>query len=105
MRSQAIFHNLYFTLHCAHILKNVVLTTVIEMDEILDGRVGKNSVEQESCNKQLITLSHCEIWSHFTGSLFLHSPLARKILRLLMKLLVILHADPCNKSYLYVDAG
>ena len=33
-------------LHCALILKNVVSTTVIEMVEILDGRVGKRSVER-----------------------------------------------------------
>ena len=32
-------------LHCAHVLNKVVLTTVIEMVEILDGRVGKHSVE------------------------------------------------------------
>ena len=46
MRYQPIFLTLYFTLHCAHVLNNVVLTTVIEMVEILDGRVGKRSVEQ-----------------------------------------------------------
>ena len=36
---QPIFHTLYFTLHCARVLNNVVLTTIIEMVEILDGRV------------------------------------------------------------------
>ena len=46
MRYQPIFHTLYFTLHCACIMNNVVLTTVIEMIEILDGRVGKRSVER-----------------------------------------------------------
>ena len=45
MRYQPIFHTLNFTLHCARVLSNVVLTTVIEMFEILDGRVGKRSVE------------------------------------------------------------
>ena len=30
------------------------------------------------CNKPFITLSHCEIWSYFTGSLYFHSPLARE---------------------------
>ena len=30
------------------------------------------------CNKQFITLSHCEIWSHFTLSLYLQSPSARE---------------------------
>ena len=41
-----IFLTFYFTLHYAHILNNVVLTTVVEMVEKLDGRVGKRSVEQ-----------------------------------------------------------
>ena len=48
MRYQPTFHTLYFTLHCACVLNNVVLTTVIEMVEILDGRVGKCSVEREA---------------------------------------------------------
>ena len=48
VRYQPIFHTLllYFTLHCARALNDVVLTTVIEMVEILDGRVGKCSVER-----------------------------------------------------------
>ena len=29
------------------------------------------------CNKQFITLGHCEIWSHFTRTLYFHSPSAR----------------------------
>ena len=37
---------LKFTLHRACVLNNVVITTVIEMVEILDGRVGKRSVER-----------------------------------------------------------
>ena len=42
VRYQPIFHTLYFMLHCARVLNNVVvLTTVIEMVEILDERVGK----------------------------------------------------------------
>ena len=45
MRYQPIFHT-FFMLHCAHILNNAVLTTVIEMVEILDGRVGKRSVKR-----------------------------------------------------------
>ena len=52
------------------------MTTVIEMVqmvEILDGRPGKRSV----CNKQFITLGHCEIWRHFTRTLYFHSPSAR----------------------------
>ena len=46
VRERPIFHTLYFTLHCARGLSNVVLTTVIEMVEILDGRVRKRSVER-----------------------------------------------------------
>ena len=46
------------------------------MVEILDRRLGKRSVERV-CNKQFITLGHCEIWSHFTRTLYFHSPSAR----------------------------
>ena len=38
MRYQPIFHPYYFMLHCACILNNVLLTTIIVV-EILDGRV------------------------------------------------------------------
>ena len=40
VRYQPIFNGLKFTLHRARILNNVVITTVIEMVEILDGRGG-----------------------------------------------------------------
>ena len=43
MRYQPIFHTLCFTLNCARILNNTVLTTIIEM---VDKRVGKCSVER-----------------------------------------------------------
>ena len=56
VRYQPILHTLYFTLHTEHayclsyrFLNNVVITTVIEMVEmveILDGRLGKHSVER-----------------------------------------------------------
>ena len=56
MRYQPILHTLYYTLHTEHayclsyrFLKNVVISTVIkliEMVEILDGRLGKRSVER-----------------------------------------------------------
>ena len=49
VRYQPIFNGLKFTLRRAHVLNNVVITTVIEMVEmveILDGRVGKHSVER-----------------------------------------------------------
>ena len=52
-----ILHTLYYTLHTEHayclsyrFLNNVVTTTVVEMVEmveILDGRLGKRSVELE----------------------------------------------------------
>ena len=29
------------------------------------------------CNKLFITLGHCEIWRHFTPTLYFHSPSAR----------------------------
>ena len=51
---------------------------MVEMVEILDGRLGKRSVERVRYNnKQFITLGHCEIWSHFTRTLYFHSPSAR----------------------------
>ena len=43
------FHILYFTLHCTRVLNDVVITTIIEMVEmveILDRRVGKRLVER-----------------------------------------------------------
>ena len=49
VRYQPIFNGLKFMLHRACVLNNVVITTVIEMVEmveILDGRVGKRSVER-----------------------------------------------------------
>ena len=56
VRYQPILHTLYYTLHNEHayclsyrFLNNVVITTVIEMVEmveILDGRFGKRSVER-----------------------------------------------------------
>ena len=30
----------------------------------------------KTCNKQFITLGHCEIWCHFTRILYFHSPSA-----------------------------
>ena len=74
-----IFHTLNFMLHCARILNNVVvLTTVIEMAEILDGRARKRSVERVRYVINNITLSRCEIWSQFTRSLYFHSSLPRE---------------------------
>ena len=72
---------LEFTLHRARVLNNVVITTVIamvEMVEILDGRVGKRSVERvRYVINNLLHYGHCEIWSHFTRTLYFHSRSAR----------------------------
>ena len=56
VRYQPILHTLYYTLHTEyayclsyHFLNNIVVTTIIEMVEmveILDGRLGKRSVER-----------------------------------------------------------
>ena len=69
-------------------MTSVAITTVVEMFEmvhIIDGRVGKHSAERVR-----YVLVNCEIWSHFTYTLFC----------VLVKYLVIFHADPCNKSYI-----
>ena len=53
VRYQPILHTLYYTLHTEHayclsyrFFINVVITTIIEMVEILDRRLGKRSVER-----------------------------------------------------------
>ena len=62
-------------------MNNVVITTVIEMVEmveILDRRLGQHSVERVRCViNNLLHLGHCEIWRHFTRTLYFHSPAAR----------------------------
>ena len=51
---------------------------MVEMVEILDGRLGKRSVERvRYVINNLFTLGHCEIWRHFTRTLYFHSPSAR----------------------------
>ena len=106
-------HTLYYTLHTEHayclsyrFLNNVVITTVIEMVEmveILDGILGKCSVER--VRYVINNLLHLVIVKYGDISLVLcistHLRLVT-ILSLLMKYLVILHADLCNKSYIYV---
>ena len=84
-------------------LNNVGITTVIEMVEmveILDGRLGKHSVEQ--VRYVINNLLHLVIVKYGVISLVL-CIFTRlwlvTILSLLVKYLVILHADPCNKSY------
>ena len=51
---------------------------MVEMVEILDERLGKRSVEQvRYVTNNFVTLGHCEIWRHFTRTLYFHSPSAR----------------------------
>ena len=114
VRYQPIFNTLYYTLHTGHayclsyrFLNNVVLTTVIEMVEmveILDGRLGKRSVER--VRYVINNLLHLVIVKYGDISLVLCISTRLRlvtILSLLVKYLVILHADPCNKSYIYMD--
>ena len=84
-------------------LNNVVITTVIEMVEmveILDGRL-KHSVERV---KYVINnLLHLVIVKYGVISLVLCISTRLRlvtIVSLLVKYLVIFHADPCNKSYI-----
>ena len=85
VRYQPILHTLYYTLHTEHayclsyrFLNNVVITTVIEMVEMVERRLGECSVERvRYVINKFITLGHCEIWSHFTRTLYFHSPSAR----------------------------
>ena len=112
LASLAQLHTLYYTLHTEHayclsyrFLNNVVITTVIEMVEMvetLDGRLGKRSVEQ--VRYVINNLLHLVIVKYGDISL-VHCISTRlwlvTILSLLVKYLVIFHADPCNKSYIY----
>ena len=84
---------------------NVVITTVIKMVEMvekLDGRLGKHSVER--VRYVINNLLHLVIMKYGDISLVLCISTCLRlvtILSLLVKYLVILHADPCNKSYIY----
>ena len=86
-------------------LNNVVITTVIEMVEMVeipDGRLGKRSVER--VRYVINNLLHLVIVKYGVISLVLCISTRLRlvtILMLLMKYLVIFHADPCNKSYIY----
>ena len=110
VRYQPILHTLYYTLHTEHaychsyrFLNNVVTTTVIEMVEmveILDGRLGKRSVER--VRYVINNLLHLVIVKYGDISLVLCISTRLRlvtILSLLVKYLVIFHADLCNKSY------
>ena len=111
VRYQPILHTLYYTLHTEHayclsyrFLNNAVITTVIEMVEmveILKGRLGKRSVER--VRYVINNLLHLVIVKYGDISLVLCISTRLRlvtILSLLVKYLVILHADPCNKSYI-----
>ena len=104
VRYQPIFNGLKFTLHRTRVLNNIVITTAIEMvemvEKILDGRVGKRSVER--VRYVIHNLLHLVIVKYGVISLVLCISTRLRlvtILTLLMKYLVIFHADPCNKSY------
>ena len=85
-------------------LNNVVITTVIEMVEmveILDEIVGKRSVER--VRYVIHNLLHLVIVKYGVISLILYISNRFRlvtILTLLVKYLVIFHAEPCNKSYI-----
>ena len=76
---------------------------MVEMVEILDGRLRKRSVER--VRYVINNLLHLVIVKYGDISLVLSISTRLRlvtILSLLMKYLVIFHADPCNKSYIYV---
>ena len=113
VRIQPILHTLYYTLHTEHayclsyrFLNDVVTTTIVEMVEmveILDGRLGKHSVEL--VRYVINNLLHLVIVKYGDISLVLCISTCLRlatILLLLVKYLVIFHADPCNKSYIYI---
>ena len=112
MRYQPILHTLYYTLHTEHscclnyrFLNNVVtIIEMVEMVEILDGRLGKHSVER--VRYAINNLLHLVIVKYGDISLVLCISTRLRLvtlLSLLVKYLVILHADPCNKSYICMD--
>ena len=75
---------------------------MVEMVEILDGRLGKHS--DERVRYVINNLLHLVI---VKGDISLVLCISTRlqlvtILSPLVKYLVILHADPCNKSYIYV---
>ena len=111
MRYQPILLTIYYMLHTEHayclsyrFLNNVVITTVIEkveMVEILDGRLGKRSVER--VRYVINNLLHLVIVKYGVISLVLCISTRIRlmtILSLLVKYLVIFHADPFNKAYI-----
>ena len=79
---------------------------MVEMVEILDGRLGKRSVER--VRYVINNLLHLVIVKYGDISLVLCISTRLRlvtILSLLVKYLVIFHADPCNKSYILHTQG
>ena len=79
---------------------------MVEMVEILDGRLCKRSVER--VRYVINNLFHLVIVKYGDISLVLCISTRLRlvtILSLLVKYLVILHADPCNKSYWASEAS
>ena len=77
---------------------------MVELVEILDRRLGKRSVER--VRYVINNLLHLVIVKYGDISLVLCISTRLRlvtILSLLVKYLVILHADPCNKSYIYMS--
>ena len=90
-------------------LNNVVIATVIEIVEMvemvekLNGRLGQRSVER--VRYVINNLLHLVIVKYGDISFLLCMSTRLRlvtILSLLMKYLIIFHADPCNKSYIYI---
>ena len=76
---------------------------MVEMVEILDGRLGQRSVER--VRYVINNLLRLVIVKYGDISLVLCISTRLRlvtILLLLVKYLVIFHADPCNKSYIYI---
>ena len=74
---------------------------MVEMDELLDGRLGKHSVKR--IRYVINNLLHLVIVKYGVISLILCISTRLRfvtILSLLVKYGVIFHADPCNKSYI-----
>ena len=76
---------------------------MVEMVEILDGRLGKRSAER--VRYVINNLLHLVIVKYGVISLVLCISTRLRLVTILsllvMKYLVIFHADPCNKSYLF----
>ena len=75
---------------------------MVEMVEILDGRLGKRSVER--VRYVINNLLHLVIVKYGDISLVLCISTRLRLVTILsplVKYLVIFHANPCNKSYIY----